>query len=73
MIGRQGDGQARVIFRYVLALLQNVPILAPLIHYQTRELIELTNGVNVEVHTASFRATRGYTIVAALLDVLEQG
>ena len=31
--------QARVIFRYVLALLQNVPLLAPLIHYQTRELI----------------------------------
>ena len=30
--------------------------------------IALRNRVAIEVHTASFRSTRGYTIIAALLD-----
>ena len=60
--------QARVIFRYVEALLDNVPMLAKLVRYRSRETIELTVPVNIEIHTASFRATRGYSIVAALLD-----
>ena len=32
------------------------------------ETISLKNKINIEIHTASFRSTRGYTIVAALLD-----
>ena len=32
------------------------------------ESIDLANRVTIEVHTASFRAVRGYTVVAALLD-----
>jgi len=36
----------------------------------TRESISLKNRIVVEIHTASFRTTRGYTIVAALLDEL---
>jgi hypothetical protein len=35
-----------------------------------RETIELRNRITIEIHTASFRTTRGYTIVAALLDEL---
>jgi hypothetical protein len=34
------------------------------------ESLDLSNGVTVEVATASFRSTRGYTIVAALCDEL---
>ena len=30
--------------------------------------IRLRNRINIEIHTASYRSTRGYTIVAALLD-----
>jgi hypothetical protein len=30
--------------------------------------VELTTGVTIEVHTASFRSVRGYTVVAAVLD-----
>lgn len=60
--------QARVVFRYVCALFDAVPMLAALVTSRTSEALHLTNGISVEVHTASFRTVRGYTIVAAVLD-----
>jgi hypothetical protein len=60
--------QARVIMRYCLGLLKSVPMLKQLIEAETRESITLRNRIAIEVHTASFRSTRGYTIIAALLD-----
>jgi hypothetical protein len=60
--------QARVIMRYALGLLKAVPMLAQLIESETRESIDLRNRVTIEIHTASFRSTRGYSIAAALLD-----
>lgn len=60
--------QARVLKRYIAGLLRAVPMLAALIASETAEGIELTNRIVIEVHTASFRAVRGYTIVAALID-----
>ena len=39
-----------------------------LIESETRESITLRNRIVIEVHTASFRSTRGYTIVCALMD-----
>lgn len=60
--------QARVIMRYVKGLLENVAMLRPLVVRETTEEIELSNGVSIEIGTASFRSTRGYTVVAALLD-----
>jgi hypothetical protein len=60
--------QARTVFRYITGLLDGVPMLARLIASRTKETITLTNNVNIEVHTASFRAVRGYTVVAAVLD-----
>jgi hypothetical protein len=62
--------QSRVIFRYIRALLTEVPALARLIERETADQIDLVGGVTVEVATANFRTTRGYTIVAALLDEL---
>jgi hypothetical protein len=62
--------QARVIMRYCIGLLKGVPMLSKLICAETRETIELRNRVTIEIHTASFRTTHGYTIVAALLDEL---
>jgi hypothetical protein len=62
--------QARAIFRFVLGLLQAVPLLAPLIVRKDAETIELSNRVSIEIRTASFRTTRGYTLVAALADEL---
>ena len=62
--------QARVIMRYVRGLLRYVPMLKQLIEAERQEGIDLSGNVTIEVHSASFRTTRGYTIVAALLDEL---
>src|SRR4051812_23215728 len=60
--------QARVIFRYVRALLTGVPMLQRMIERETAEAFDLTNGVSIEVGAASFKSVRGYAIVAALVD-----
>lgn len=60
--------QARVIFRYARALLKGIDLLRPLIAAERADAIELTNGIDIEIHTASYRSVRGYAVVAALLD-----
>jgi hypothetical protein len=60
--------QARVILRYLRALLTKVPMLAKLIERETADSFDLSNGVSIEVGTASFRSIRGYTLCAALCD-----
>ena len=60
--------QARVIFGYVRALLSDVALLAPLVLREGVEFVELRNRITLEIHTASFRSVRGYTVCAALLD-----
>jgi hypothetical protein len=60
--------QARVIMRYVVGLLRASPMLARTIAAERAEGVDLAHGVTIEVHTASFRTVRGYTVVAALLD-----
>lgn len=60
--------QARVLFRYVRAFIARVPMLARLLERETSEELDLSNGVTIAVHTASFRTTRGYTLIAVLAD-----
>ena len=60
--------QARVIMRYIKGIVAAVPMLARTIEAERQEAIDLTNNVTVEVHTASFRTVRGYSVAAALLD-----
>jgi hypothetical protein len=60
--------QARTITRYVVGLLQATPMLKRQIESMTVESVTLKNRVVIEVHTASFRTVRGYTVVAALCD-----
>jgi hypothetical protein len=60
--------QARTVLRYITGLLQAVPALAALIDTETTESVALTNRVAIEVHTASFRVTRGYSFAAVLAD-----
>jgi len=62
--------QARTIIRYIRALLTRVPMLAELIERETQESFDLSNSVTIEVQTASYRSTRGYTIAVALCDEL---
>ena len=60
--------QARAIFRFVHGLLKAVPMLEPMIVRRDAETIELCNRVHIEIGTASFRSTRGYTYAAVLAD-----
>ena len=68
MLIAQDRKQARVLVRYIKGLLHSVPMLRALIDSERAEQIDLSNRVTIEVHTASFRSTRGYSIVAAVLD-----
>ena len=60
--------QARVVLRYITGLLDGVPMLRALVERRTAEALHLSNRISIEVHTASFRAVRGYTIIAAICD-----
>ncbi|MCX5884608.1 MAG: hypothetical protein NT096_01625 [Proteobacteria bacterium] len=59
--------QAGIILRYIRAMLF-FPLFRKYIENVKQEEIELTNKINISVHTCSFRAVRGYTIVAAILE-----
>ncbi len=59
---------ARNIFRFVKGLLNNIPMLKRMIERQTADTFDLTNRISIEIQAASFRSTRGYTLVAALCD-----
>jgi hypothetical protein len=62
--------QARVIFRYVKALLLGVPMLRKLVERETSETFDLNNSTSIEIMAASYRSLRGYTVISALLDEL---
>lgn len=60
--------QARVIFRYVRAFLTMIPMLKRMVVRETQSGFDLTNGVTIEISSASFKSVRGYTLVAVLAD-----
>ncbi len=60
--------QARSIFRFVSGLLNGTPMLRAMIADEGADSITLTNRVVIEIATASFRVTRGYTFGAVLCD-----
>lgn len=60
--------QARVIFRFIDGILNAVPMLRAMVEDQSAEAISLSNRVVIEIHTASFRVTRGYSFAAVLAD-----
>jgi hypothetical protein len=62
--------QSRVIFRYISALLKQVPMLARLIENERAESFDLSTRITIEVGTCSFRTVRGYTFAAILADEL---
>jgi hypothetical protein len=62
--------QARVVKGYISAFINNVPMLKAMLVNETKESIELSNRIVVEIHTASFRSTRGYTLVTVIADEL---
>ena len=60
--------QAKVILGYIRGFLRSIPLFAELIEDELAETIRLSNGVVIEVHTASIGAPRGRTFLAVLAD-----
>ena len=60
--------QARVILSYIRGFLREIALFAELIEDELAESIRLSNGVVIEVHTASIGAPRGRTFLAVLCD-----
>jgi hypothetical protein len=60
--------QARSIFRFVIGLLKAVPLIQPMIVDDNTEQITLSNRVIIEIATASFRTSRGYSFAAVLAE-----
>lgn len=60
--------QAKVALGYINGLLDESPVLSRMVQKRNTESIELTNRVTIEVSTSSYRAIRGRTLLAVLLD-----
>lgn len=60
--------QSRGIFRYIMGMLREVAMLAPLIESETQESVTLSNGIIITVATNSYRLVRGTSLCAALCD-----
>lgn len=60
--------QARVIMRYIRGFVSGVAMLDRMLIRETRESLEFSNRVCIEIHTASFKTTRGYTVCACVND-----
>jgi hypothetical protein len=60
--------QARHVFRFLDGLIKSLPSLSRMVVSRTKESITLNNSIVIEVHTASFRSVRGYSVVGAVCD-----
>jgi hypothetical protein len=61
--------QARTVMRYLRGLCA-LPEFKPFVSRVLKESVDLRTGAVIEVHTASFRSTRGYTLAGAVCDEL---
>jgi Phage Terminase len=67
ILARDRD-QAKIVFSYVSGILRAITPLAAMIAVERADEIELDNGVIIMVKTSDFRAIRGLTVAAAILD-----
>jgi len=52
--------QASNAMDYIDGFVQEIPMLRDMVVKQTSESIQFSNRMNIDVHTASFKSTRGY-------------
>lgn len=60
--------QAGVIKSYISGIFHSNASLRATVAQETKETLELRNGVNIAVKTCSFRTIRGYTVLCAILE-----
>jgi hypothetical protein len=61
--------QARTMFGYIKAFF-SIPMLRSMVVDELKESIRLNNRVVIEVHTASFKTVRGFTLIGVIADEL---
>jgi hypothetical protein len=62
--------QARQLMRYADGLIGDSPVIAAEVTNRTQETLSFAHRVQLEVHTTSFRSTRGYSYAAVIADEL---
>ncbi len=62
--------QAGVIFNYVASFFRDIPMLARLVTAESKDSIELSTDIKIEVHASDYRSVRGYTVIGACFDEL---
>jgi hypothetical protein len=67
ILARDRD-QAKIVFSYVSGIIHAIPALEAMIEVERADEIELNNDVIILVKTSDFRAIRGLTVAAAILD-----
>jgi len=60
--------QASILFKYIRGYFETMPALKAVVTAVTADSIDLCNAVSIEVHSNSFRAVRGRSILCAVLD-----
>lgn len=60
--------QAKVALQFINGIFDNSPVLNQMVKSRNTESLELHNRVTIEVSTSSYRAIRGRTLLAVLLD-----
>jgi hypothetical protein len=63
IVASEQERQSKIIFRYILAKLEGSRILRNLIRKQTGSMIELTNGVLIQIFPAHLARVRGAAII----------
>ncbi len=61
--------QARTMFGYIKAFF-STPMLRSMVVDELKESLNLNNRVVIEVHTASFKTVRGFTLIGVIADEL---
>jgi len=60
--------QAKVALGYITGMVEDSPVLSSMVTKKNTDGIDFNNRVSIEVHTNNFRAIRGRTLLAVLLD-----
>jgi hypothetical protein len=60
--------QAGIVLRYIKGILASVPLFRSHIQNEKAEIIELTNQIDIQVSTCSYRTTRGFTVAACIFE-----
>ena len=60
--------QSKIVLNYCRAFFTDIPLLKDMVERETQHGFELTNGIDINVATNSFRSVRGRPVLCAILD-----